>query len=285
MRIACREVLSTEGSTRATAYAASVDDLLKKWGAKSSPAAEPEPSEPAAAEEPDATEEPAVPERPKPKLKPSPAAKGAFEGFGAKATGGKGKPVVVVKSASGFKSAAAGSNRHIKFGFSGNVPAGGMIMRGQNVTLDGFSAPSPGVTISGMLIIAGNGNGPDATGSNLVLQGLRFRKGSDCLRVGKNPHDLAIDHCSFSQAGDGSLDITEGSFNVTVSWCIIARTAGAGKANLISYAAHRVSVHHTIYHANNQRNPLVTNPPRTCKGPKPTSPYLDFRYNVIWQYW
>jgi hypothetical protein len=128
---------------------------------------------------------------------------------------------------------------------------------------------------------------------NIVLQGIRFRKGGDGLAVRRDAHDIVIDHCSVGgEISDGGMDITQGSHNVTVSWCIIAKVKGTpeepGKASLIKYDAYRLSLHHNIYYANAMRNPLISTNPERSPGKKAApplpQPIADLRYNIVWAY-
>src|SRR5262249_13712231 len=132
----------------------------------------------------------------------------------------------------------------------------------------------------------GASSGPGARASNIVMRGLRFRTSSDDnLRVWRNAHDVVVDHCSFSGASDGGCDITEGAYNVTFSWNVLAKTAGGGKAQLLKYGASHVSLHHNLYFDNVQRNPQIAAADRVySSGPAPISPLADFRYNVVFNY-
>lgn len=217
----------------------------------------------------------------------------AFEGFGGNVTGCTGGAVYWVTTlkdsgAGSLREAVKVSNRIIRFSVSGTITLASVLsIQTSSLTIDGFSAPSPGITITGMPVeIAGGSSGPTQQGSNIIIQGLRFRGSKDDnLRVSRNAHDIVIDHCSFSGAMDGACDITEGAFNVTFSWNIIAKTAGEGKAQLIKYETSHVSVHHNIYYSNEQRNPQLTGSKRAgSNGPAPGTPIADVRYNIIWEF-
>jgi hypothetical protein len=216
--------------------------------------------------------------------------KSAFEGYGAHVTGGGDGPVYTVTTLGNagpgsLREAVSSSKRTIRFAVAGTIRLSQSLrIVAHDLTIDGFSAPGP-VTIMGMVEIVGNQEGPTEQGSNIILQGLRFRKGYDSLRIWRNAHDIVVDHNSFSGAGDGSCDITEGAFNITFSWNIVTKTGGEGKAMLFKYGAYHTSFHHNLFHRNEQRNPLIGSTTRSLsKGPPARSPLMDARYNVISHY-
>jgi hypothetical protein len=190
------------------------------------------------------------------------------------------------KGPGSLRDAVSASNRWIKFSVGGTIKlSSDLIITASNLTLDGFSAPSA-ITITGKEVaIEGNANGPTAQGSNIIVQGLRFRGSPDSLRIWRNAHDIVVDHCSFATATDGNFDITEGAHNITVSWSITARAAAQGKAQLIKYDAYRVSLHHNIYYDNIQRSPLISSALREySSGPEQQDPIADMRYNIVWDF-
>lgn len=220
----------------------------------------------------------------------------AFEGYGANATGGAGHPVVTVTNLNdsgpgSLREALSGSNRIVNFSVAGTITlATSIVVTGANITIDGFSAPVPGITLinnSGdTLVVHGNSNGPDAvTGANIIIQGLRFRaSGNDPLQIAKNAHDIVVDHNSFSLGNDSACDITEGAYNVTFSWNLIANDI-VRRAMLISYEAYHLSIHHNIYYNRDSRMPLLANGARgISSGPSPQDPIADVRYNIVWEW-
>lgn len=223
-------------------------------------------------------------------LGPLPNPSGPFEGFGRYATGG-GSTVYWVKNLKdkgpgSLRDAVSASNRWIKFSVGGTINLNSdLIITASNLTLDGFSAPSA-ITLSGKeVVIEGNANGPTTQGSNVIVQGLRFRGSPDSFRIWRNAHDIVVDHCSFATATDGDFDITEGAYNITVSWNIIARAAAEGKAQLIKYDTSHVSVHHNIYYDNIQRSPQISSALRVySSGLKQQDPIADMRYNIVWDF-
>jgi hypothetical protein len=192
-------------------------------------------------------------------------------------------------SGAGSLRAALGSDRIIRFSVAGTIKLSTALpVFGQNITIDGFSAPSPGITLTGssnecMRIFGPGFSGGDA--ANVIVQGIRVRGcGNDGIGVAYGAHDIVIDHVSTSGAGDGNIDITTGAHDVTVSWSILANNAASG-AQLIKYDAYHVTSHHNIYY-NNYGNSRVP----WCEGgddyPQsgPTRDFgviCDLRYNVM----
>lgn len=229
---------------------------------------------------------------------PQARAVGPFEGFGAAAKGGAGRPAVAVTSledsGAGTLRTALGRDRVIKFEVSGTINLeSDLEISGARLTLDGFSAPAPGITLSGaQLVILGNSDGEDETGSDILIQGLRFRSpgaGRDAIQIGYNAHDVVVDHVTIGGAvGDGAIDITEGAHDITVSYSVLdySSSPGGPGASLVAYDASRISFHHNIFFGAPSSNPeLVCDYARAySKGPPLTGILADVRYNVIWGY-
>ena len=111
-----------------------------------------------------------------------------YEGFGAATTGGAGKPVyrvtTLADSGSGsLRDALSAGNRCIVFDVAGDISLRGQLyVDGAFVTVDGFSAPSPGITLRDY------GIGMWGTGGvhDVILRGLRFRNaGQKTCAAGK----------------------------------------------------------------------------------------------------
>src|SRR6185312_10607977 len=101
-----------------------------------------------------------------------------FEGYGAGATGGSSVVHVTNLNSSGtgsFASAISSSGNHVVFDVGGTIS--GTFNIPSNTTIDGFSAPSPGITITG-----GTGSAGILTienVSNIIIQGIRIRGSSN----------------------------------------------------------------------------------------------------------
>jgi pectate lyase len=225
-----------------------------------------------------------------------PAVRGSAEdgpqGFGANAGRGERSAVVRVTTLDdsgpgSLREALSGGDRTIVFDVAGDVVLRSeLTVKGPFVTVDGFTAPRPGITLRGHgLDIRGTRGGHD-----VIVRGLRVRDAhDDGIRVAYGAHNVIIDHVSVHGAGDGSIDITEGARDVTVSWSILARPKDTGergalpkseqKNMLISTGAARITLHHNLFVGARQRNPLVYDP----VGPAADTT-LDLRNNLVWHW-
>jgi len=209
-----------------------------------------------------------------------------YQGFGATTLGGTGKPVVHVTTLSdsgpgSLRTAVSQGNRTIVFDVSGPIVLASMIkVKGAFLTLDGFSAPAPGITlVNAGLLISGLDNAHD-----IIVQGLRVRNSiADSITIRDGAYNIVIDHLSSQGASDGSIDITQGAFDVTVQWSILAENAPTHNLLvLVEYQALRVTFHHNLFGRGRDRNPhsgwdgtLATTPPDIV---------TDIRNNLIWDF-
>ncbi len=179
------------------------------------------------------------------------------QGFGATTPGGAGGTVVRVRTLSdsgrgSLREALRQGNRTIVFDVAGEIVLNThLYVRGAYVTIDGLSAPPPGITLRGHgLIIRGNRGAHD-----VIVRGIRVRDSAiDGIQVASGAYNVVIDHVSVTGSSDGNIDITEGSHDVTVSWSIIGNNK---KSMLIKYNPARISLHHNVLVGSLERSPLV----------------------------
>ncbi|MBU1198097.1 hypothetical protein KJ765_06345 [Candidatus Micrarchaeota archaeon] len=198
---------------------------------------------------------------------PEPGEDRPFEGYGSQTPGGSGgTPYVVTSLANSgtgsLRDAISQSNRMITFSVGGTILIDSMLsFKGHHITVDGSTAPSPGITIAPSPSFAGGplmeiDSDPDDV-HDIILQHLRFRDNpdqnqGDNLRIEQGAYNIVIDHCSFRRGGDGALDIS-GSHDITVQWSILADTV---KNQLIAYdGTGDISLHHNLYFDGHERNP------------------------------
>ena len=164
-----------------------------------------------------------------------------------------------------------------------------IVVRSHHVTIDGMSAPNPGITLRAadrMLTSGPSGpNGPYGSGGILVIkltdssehgsevtanahhvlvQGLRVEQRgvsdadapseNDGIAIINFAHNVVIDRCTVGPAADEGISIGDGAHDVTVQWSLVH---GNVKANLVSFAQ-RVSIHHNLYVGNAMRTPEVS---------------------------
>ena len=131
----------------------------------------------------------------------------------------------------------------------------------RRVTVDGATAPPPGITLAN--------HGIAVLGSeDVLLSHLRVRNAAvDGVAIGDSRR-IVVDHCSVSDSADENISVTENSRDVTVSWCVVGSThddvEGRAKGMLIANfrqaAVSHVSVHHTLFVNEAQRSPQVSTP-------------------------
>ena len=219
-------------------------------------------------------------------VSPGPAAAQAPQGFGASTPGGAGQSVyhVTNRNDSGpgsLRDAVAASRRHIVFDVAGDIAlASPIYVKGAYLTIDGTSAPSPGITLRNHGLYLHGSNGAH----DVILRGLRVRQSSnDGIRVAYGAYNVLIEHVSVHGALDGSLDVTESAHDVTVAWSILAQPQDSQKNMLIKYNASRVTLPHNLFVNAAQRNPYVAmhDPGAAITA---TTTTLDMRQNLVWNW-
>jgi pectate lyase len=178
-----------------------------------------------------------------------------------------------------LREALAGSNRRIVFAVSGTIMLTTDIsVRNRSfITVDGSTAPSPGITIQGRGITLRDNS------HDIILTHLRIRNaGNDGIAVQYGAYNIVIDHCSVTDSVDGNIDITEGAHDVTVQWTILGHTrpdwyALQSRGMLLNEDTHpsptNISIHHNFFINNYQRAPEMS-----------TGGLIDIRNNVFWDW-
>ncbi|MFT3824935.1 MAG: hypothetical protein QM731_13515 [Chitinophagaceae bacterium] len=177
------------------------------------------------------------------------------EGFGARATGGRGGVVYHVTNLSdsgkgSFRDAVSTPGRIIVFDVAGVINIGDKIQVAPNTTIAGQSAPGDGV------VIYGNGI---SFSSNTIVRYMRFRgsikmsKGS-CTVVADNLEDIIFDHVSIQWGRWDNLHIKNTS-RVTMQYCIIGESIQPQRFGALFEGPKDVSIHHSLWIDNQSRNP------------------------------
>ncbi len=204
-----------------------------------------------------------------------------FEGFGTSTSGGQHGPLVVVTSLANagpgtLRAALAnGNSQRIIFAVGGIIHLHKALeLRGRSfMTIDGSTAPPPGITLRGQGLVIRNSH-------DIVVTHIRVR---NPLKVGilvwDGSSNVVIDHCSVTNGGDENMGITEDTRNITVSWCLIGdsrpnsfdlHTKGMLIANFKKPAVTNISLHHNLFINESQRSPQIS-----------TAGLFDMRNNVI----
>ena len=149
-------------------------------------------------------------------------------GAGAFSIGGRGQSVYKVTNlnnsgAGSFRDAVSASNRTIVFDVSGTIDlTSTLAITASNLTIAGQTAPSGGISITGIPVQINNTN-------NIIIRYIRFRPDYDdsgtvdALNV-FNVDNLIVDHCSISWGGDEAFSIIGDSDFFTLSNSIVGES-------------------------------------------------------------
>ncbi|RMD65705.1 hypothetical protein D6817_05580, partial [Candidatus Pacearchaeota archaeon] len=228
----------------------------------------------------------------------------SYEGFGAVTTGGAGGEVYHVTSLADsgpgtLRDAVSQPNRYIVFDVAGDIVLNSDItIQSSNLTIDGMSAPSPGITIKKSSVT--NGEFKVYGIDNFIITGLRFvghytgpghpsTNGDNFVIFGDTPpngeaRNIVIDHVAFVNSTDGSPDLRGNITNLTLSWSLVY---GNWHPTSISFDCSNndipcrdiqyrngISLHHNVYAKNGERNPQV----------RSNTSVIDIVNNVIYSY-
>jgi pectate lyase len=219
----------------------------------------------------------------------------AHQGFGADTTGGAGRPVYQVTTLAdsgpgSLRDALSRGDRCVVFAVAGDIVLRKPLsVRGAFVTVDGLSAPAPGITLRDYgIAVWGSGGARD-----VILRGLRIRDAGHRTCAGMRDHRagacwdgiqikngaarVLIDHVSVDNASDGAIDIARSS-DVTVQWSILSGT----RKTVLLAASTRISMHHNLFVGGLTRNPQADWDPKG--GSTPPDTVLDLRNNVVWDF-
>ena len=205
-----------------------------------------------------------------------------YQGFGATTSGGSGGTVVHVTNLNdlgpgSLRNAVSRGNRTVVFDVAGEIHLTSAVrVTGAFITIDGFSAPSPGITLRGAgLSLHGTKGAHD-----IIIQGIRIRESNattstDGITIAYGAYNVVVDHVSIDGSIDENIDISEGSHDVTVSWSILS---GNGKNMLIKNNPSRVTLHHNVFTQSTTRNPQAR---IDNLGTPATDTTLDMRNNIV----
>ncbi len=214
------------------------------------------------------------------------------EGFGAKATGGRGGQVLKVTTLSADGNTEGSLQwalnqpgpRIIIFEVSGLIDGDVHIPHG-DVTIAGQTAPGAGITILGHLYTT---YGQDV--NNMIIRYLRIRPPDpdsewpfvqhDAIQF-STAHTIILDHVDASHGADEIIDLWGGAYDITIQWSAITypiydedkgwthpkgvlnhrACIDSGSCDADDPLGGRISIHHNLFaHARNRTPALSTGP-------------------------
>jgi hypothetical protein len=153
-------------------------------------------------------------------------------------------------------------------------------------TIDGSSAPAPGITLRGERAGAAGTGVLNLYQSNVIVRGLRIRNAmNDGIHIvprrGETIANIVVDHCSITSSDDGGIDVTgRGGFQVTDVTIVSNYLAGnggpcgkgmCGGGSLAKYGVTRLSYYYNFWDKNLRRTPSISG----------DDVVADLRYNVV----
>jgi pectate lyase len=218
-----------------------------------------------------------------------PAFPGA-QGFGAKATGGRGGEVYEVTNLNddgpgSLRDGVSKGNRTVVFRVSGTIELKKRLTLTQpNITIACQSAPGDGICLKNFTF--------GIATQNVVVRYLRSRLGDvsgqedDAISILHGAKNVILDHCTATWSVDECLSTSGNDTDITVQWCLIAEplnnsihAKGPHGYGSLARANGRISWHHNLWAHCDGRNPRLGD--NYGKAPYPT---FDVRNNVIYDY-
>ena len=203
---------------------------------------------------------------------------GAIEGFGAVTLGHASSPTGSTDchvttladdgSAGTLRDCLSEGDRRVVFDIGGTIVlTSDLNIRWSYVTVDGETAPAPGITIEqpgdiGTTVEARASTGP---AHDIIVRYLRMDgQASTHLNAGDiwgldgendNVYNIVLDHISARAATDGIFDIYGNVRDVTISWSLMRDTITLMHSSTgdIAQTRERISFHHNVLANNNER--------------------------------
>lgn len=156
-----------------------------------------------------------------------PAFPGA-EGHGRYITGGRGGKIVHVTNLNdsgtgSFRQAVKGNDKKIVvFDVGGVIALNSAVNIGANTTIEGQTAPAPGITLRYYTV--------NPAGNNIIMRFIRIRRGQERdvndgadASTARNYTGMMLDHCSLSWSIDEVASFYDNN-NFTMQWCTIGES-------------------------------------------------------------
>jgi pectate lyase len=199
-----------------------------------------------------------------------------YEGFGAATQGAASSPTgystfhvtSLADSGTGtLRDAVSQGARHIVFDVAGVIRlASDLNIYHSYTTIDGATAPAPGITIQmpGDFGINIYGRSSGRSVHDVIVHNLRVDGLSPGVATGRGDifgmdgedgdvYNIVLDHITGVAARDGVFDIYGRVYNVTISWNLIKDTLLALHLSREVDVKENISVHHNVFARNNER--------------------------------
>jgi pectate lyase len=180
------------------------------------------------------------------------------EGFGARATGGRGGDIYHVTNLDdsgpgSFRDAVSKSWRIVIFDVGGIIKLTHNVDVSSDITIAGQTAPGEGICLYGRSVSLGGQ-------SNIVLRFVRFRQGIAGDRGKKTlgmdrSNNIIIDHCSIEWGRWDDIGITVDSHDITVQYCLMAEAIHPQSFGALIDSVANVTLSHNLWMSNESRNP------------------------------
>ena len=206
-----------------------------------------------------------------------------LEGYGTHTPGGAGGEIYHVTNLNdsgpgSLRDAVSQPHRYIVFDVAGTIKLDDKVKLKSFQTIDGDSAPYPGITIENDGLIVRDAH-------DIIIRRIRSRNSRrDGINLSNGAYNIVIDGVSIYNSADGNLDITYGAHDVTVQWSILGKTV-KNKNMLIKtqidvpQETSYVTLHHNLFVGNGGRNPLISNNNEGTLTIEEIT--ADFRNNVV----
>lgn len=213
------------------------------------------------------------------------------EGYGAYTPGGRGGKVYVVTSLADAgpgtlrEACEAKGPRMVVFNVSGVIDLQSpLIITHPYITIAGQTAPGQGIYLKRREL--------NIFTHDVIVRYIRSRPGDvsgaelDAISVGKNAHDVIVDHCSANWSVDECLSPSGAIYNVTIQWCLIGQSLqksvhskGAHGFGSLVRGIGGITLHHNLWINNTARNPRLGD-----NYNEPPWPTIDVRNNVMYNW-
>ena len=180
------------------------------------------------------------------------------EGFGARATGGRGGEIyhVTTLNDSGpgsFREAVSHGHRLVVFDVGGVIRLASNVSIASDITLFGQSAPGDGIALYGRSVsLSGS--------SNVIMRYLRCREGisgdrGKCAINLSGGSNMILDHVSIEWGRWDCLGLTQGSHTITLQNCLIGEGLDPQRFGALVDSVNDITLSHNLWINNQSRNP------------------------------